>query len=205
MVRCAHYCMGPEQEISRNNMLNKFLYTCFLFILFFGFTACENDIAVVNSITSALERKLPAESGKNVEIIYSDSARTRAKLTAVQLDRYIGKKTYMLMPKGMEVIFYNQKEEEQTKLTADYGIGFENGKGMEHMEAKGNVVVINEKGDRLNTEHMIWNAVTEKIYTNEFVKITTKDQVIYGEGLEAEQDFSDYTIKKMKGTINLKD
>lgn len=176
-----------------------------VFFLCMYFTSCENDIAEVNSITSAAEKKLPVESGKNVEIIYSDSARIRAKLTAVQLDRYIAKKTYMLMPKGMEVIFYNEKREEQTKLTANYGIGFENGKGMEHMEAKGNVVVINEKGERLNTEHLIWNAITEKIYTNEFVKITTKDEVMWGDGLEAEQDFSDYTIKNPKGQISLKE
>ena len=35
----------------------------------------------------------------------------------------------------------------------------------------------------------------------EFVKITTKDEVIYGQGLEANQDFSKYTIKKIRGTI----
>lgn len=183
------------------------VFFSFLLILFscICFTSCENDIGEVNSITSANEKKLPAESGKNVEIMYSDSARVRAKLTAVQLDRYVGTKTYMVMPKGMEVIFYNEKQEEQTKLTANYGIGFDNGKGMEHMEAKGNVIVINEKGDKLNTEHLIWNALTEKIYTNEFVKITTKDEVIWGDGLEANQDFSEYEIKNVKGQISLKD
>lgn len=189
-------------------MMN-FVKTIFLFLLIpvlcICFTACENDIAVVNSFTSAIEKQLPAESGKNVEIIYSDSAKIKAKLTAVQLDRYAGKKSYMLLPKGMEVLFFNEKGEQQTKLTANYGIGFDNGKGMEHMEAKGNVVVINEKGDRLNTEHLIWNAITRKIYTNEFVKITTKDEVIWGDGLEANQDFSEYEIKHPKGQISLKD
>ena len=168
-------------------------------------SSCENDLAKVNSLTSEIEKKLPAESGKNVEIIYSDSAKVKAKLTAIQLDRYAGKKTNMLMPKGMEVVFYNEKREEQTKLTANYGIGFDNGNGMEHMEAKNNVVVINEKGDRLNTEHLIWNATTKKIFTDQFVKITTKDEVIWGDGLEANQDFSEYEIKNVKGSISLKE
>ena len=66
------------------------------------------------------------------------------------------------------------------------------------------VKVYNISGDLLETEHLIWNEKTEKIYTEEFVKITTKDEVIYGEGLESNQYFSQYTIKKIKGTITLK-
>ncbi len=168
-------------------------------MLFFGFSACENDIALVNSITA--EDELPAESGKNVEYIYSDSAIIRAKINTPQLDRYLGKKNYMEMPKGMHVIFYNTKQEVETNLTADYGIGYDDGSGMNKMEAKRNVVVINQKGERLNTEHLIWDAVTKKIYTKEFVKITTKDEVLLGEGLTADQDFSKYTILHPKGTI----
>lgn len=176
----------------------------FFFLLLSALSSCENDIAVVNSITSETQRKLPIESGKNVEIIYSDSARIRAKLNAVQLDRYAGKenkKGYMELPKGVKVIFYDEEKREQTKLTADYGIGFDDGNGMSHMEAKRNVVVINEKGDRLNTEHLIWNAVTKKIYTDDFVKITTKDEAIWGTGLIADQDFSVYEIKNVQGTL----
>ncbi|MBA3706439.1 MAG: LPS export ABC transporter periplasmic protein LptC [Bacteroidetes bacterium] len=179
----------------------KNIFIISVFII--GFTACENDIAVVNSITS--NSKLPSESGKDVEIIYSDSALVRAKLTAPQLDRYAGKKSFMVMPKGMEIVFYNKQGVQETKLNANYGIGFDNGTGMEHMEAKGNVIVINEKGERLNTEHLIWNTRTKKIYTEQFVKITTKEEAMWGDGLEANEDFSDYTIKNPKGSIKFKE
>jgi LPS export ABC transporter protein LptC len=172
---------------------------------FFCITACENNIAVVNSITSATEKELPIESGKNVEIIYSDSAIVRAKLIAPELNRYAGKKPYSEMPKGMNVIFYDKNRNVQSKLTANYGIGFDAGNGMERMEANGNVIVINDKGEQLNTEHLTWNAVTKKIYTDKFVKITTKDEIIWGDGLEANQDFSQYQIKNVKGQIDVKD
>lgn len=172
---------------------------------FFCITACENNIAVVNSITSAKEKELPIESGKNVEIIYSDSAIVRAQLNAPELNRYAGKKPYSEMPKGMNVIFYDQFHKVQSKLTANYGIGFDAGNGMERMEANGNVIVVNEKGEQLNTEHLVWNAVTKKIFTDKFVKITTKDQIIWGDGLEANQDFSQYQIKNVKGQIDVKD
>ena len=183
--------------------LSRFQILIPIFML--GFSSCENDIAVVNTITSVNEKKLPVQSDVNVEIMYSDSARVRAKLTGPKLDRYAGVKPYMELPKGLEIIFYDEHHKEQTKLTADYGIGFDNGNGMEHMEAKRNVVVINQKGDKLNTEHLIWNAITKKIFTDEFVKITTKDEIIWGDGLVANQDFSDYTIKNVRGQINVKD
>ncbi len=184
----------------------KIIYIIFLFLFFAGFTACENDIAVVNSITSAAEKKLPLESSRNVEFLYSDSAVVRAKLTSPQIDRYGGIKPYLELPIGMNIIFYQETKKEQTTLTANYGIAYDNGNGViEKMEAKGNVIVINEKGEKLNTEHLTWNAFTKKIYTDDFVKITTKDQVIWGDGMEADQDFSEYKIKNVKGEIDIKD
>lgn len=180
--------------------MKRFFYSgCILLILLLGLSACENDITVIKSLIP--ENELPLESEKNAEYIYSDSAIVRAKLTAPRMDRYGGKKNYMEMPKGMHVIFYNEEKKEQTNLTADYGIGYDDGSGMNKMEAKRNVVVINEKGDRLNTEHLIWDAVTKKIYTEEFVKITTKNETIWGDGLKADQDFSNYRILHPKGVI----
>ncbi|HSH64376.1 MAG TPA: LPS export ABC transporter periplasmic protein LptC [Bacteroidia bacterium] len=180
--------------------LNRFYI---LIVLIIGISGCENDIATINSLSAADE--LPIESGKNVEYIYSDSAIVRAKLTAPRLDRYGGKKNYMELPQGMHIIFYNEEKEEQTNLTADYGIGYDDGNGMNKMEAKRNVVVINEKGERLNTEHLIWDAVTKQIYTDEFVKITTKEETIWGDGLKADQDFSKYEILHPKGSIAVND
>ena len=184
--------------------MKQLLYIrCIGLLLILSVSACENDIATINSLSA--EDDLPIESGKNVEYIYSDSAIVRAKLTAPRLDRYAGKKNYMELPQGMHVIFYNEEKKETTNLTADYGIGYDDGGGMNKMEAKRNVVVINEKGDRLNTEHLIWDAVTKKIYTDEFVKITTKEQTIWGDGLTADQDFFFFFILHPKGSIAVDD
>ncbi len=187
--------------------MRKHLHTIFLLtISLFFFAACENDIDVVNSITSEAEKKLPVQSSKNVEFIYSDSAIVRARLKAPQIDRYDGTKPYLELPLGMNIVFFQESKKEQTNLTANYGIGYYQGNEvMEKMEAKGNVIVINEKGEKLNTEQLTWNTITRRIYTDAFVKITTKDQVICGTGMEANQDFSDYEIKNVTGTFDIKD
>lgn len=183
-------------------------FTLCILLLLSLFTSCENDVAVVNTVTSADAKAKPIESSKNVEFLYSDSAKVRSRLKTPVVDHYLGKKPYYEMPKGMDVVFYDRFGKEENKLTANYGIGYDNGNNenkMSIMEAKGNVIVVNEKGDKLNTEHLVWNSQTKKIYTNEFVKITTKDEVIWGNGLEANEDFTDYTIKQVKGSIALKD
>ena len=43
------------------------------------------------------------------------------------------------------------------------------------------------------------------IYSNKFVKITSEDGVIFGDGLEAEQDFSKRKIINPSGEIEVKE
>ena len=177
---------------------NKTLLFIFAFIPAV-FSACENDIEEINLITSY--KKIPSESGKNVLIVYSDSARIKMKLNATQLDHYDGENAYVEFPKGVNVFFYNTKNKIESNLKANYAIRYEKSN---MMEAKNNVVVINDKGEKLNTEHLFWDEKKELIYSDVFVKITTKDEIIMGEGLESNQDFSKYKFKKIKGTISVK-
>lgn len=177
----------------------KHVHRIVLFLLFAVFQACENDIEVVNLITS--RKIIPSESGKNVLIVYSDSARIKMKLNAAQLDHYDGENAYVEFPKGINVFFYNNKNKLESNLKANYAIRYEKSN---MMEAKNNVVVINDKGEKLNTEHLFWDEKKELIYSDVFVKITTKDEIIMGEGLESNQDFSKYKFKKIKGTISVK-
>jgi hypoxanthine-guanine phosphoribosyltransferase len=55
------------------------------------------------------------------------------------------------------------------------------------------------------SEHLIWNRETERITSDEFVRIRTEEQYITGYGLDSDQRFEDYTLKKIKGTLSLGD
>jgi len=174
-----------------------FLLFTFYFLLFLS--SCQTDIQTINQLTSV--KNLPSESMKDAEIMYSDSAKVKMKLTAPQLDRYV-EKQYIEFPQGVKILFYNDSMKVTSQLKADYGIRYEKeGK----MEAKRNVEVVNVKGDKLNTEHLIWDEAHGKIYTEAFVKITTAEEVLLGDGLESNQDFTKYKILNPTGTISLKD
>lgn len=171
-------------------------YLFFICSLMLALASCENDPEEVNLVGAVANG--PVQSGKDVELIYSDSARIKVKLFAPQLDKYEGDNPRNELPQGVKVEFYDDRMQVKTKLTANYGIQYEREK---KVEVKNDVVVVNEKKEQLNTEHLIWDEQTRKIYTDAFVKITTANEVIFGEGLEATEDFSYYEIKNIKGTI----
>jgi LPS export ABC transporter protein LptC len=162
--------------------------------------SCKNKLEDINAI--AITDTFPIETGTNVEIISSDSARIQAVIKAPLYKRYIGKKPYIEMPKGINVVFYDSLMHVKTRLTSKYAIKYDK---LNMMEAKNDVVVINGKGEQLNTEHLIWDQKKRRIYNNVFVKITTKDKIFYGDGLDADESFLKWVIKKPRGTFFISD
>src|SRR5215831_20449351 len=176
----------------------KIFSTCILIALIFS--ACENDMKTVEKITSPSEAL--TESGKNIEAFYSDGGHVKAKLTAPTVKRVNDKSPYTELPDGMLVIFYGDSSTEQSRLTAHYGISYDNSY---KMEAKDSVHVVNNQGETLNTEDLVWDQKTHQIFSEQFVTITTKDEIIEGDGFQSNEDLSNYTIRKIRGTIQLKE
>jgi LPS export ABC transporter protein LptC len=143
----------------------------------------------------------PTQEARDIEIIYSDSARIQVKLNAPVLNNFESDNPYIEFSKGLKAEFYDDNMVPKSHLTADYGIRYER---KQSMEAKKNVVIVNEKGEQLNTEHLIWDEKNGKLYSDDFVKITTADEVLYGNGFVSNQDFTKWKIYKLKGTIPLK-
>ncbi|MGB1316703.1 MAG: LPS export ABC transporter periplasmic protein LptC [Flavobacteriales bacterium] len=179
--------------------VSELRFAC-LFLFALVLAGCVNDLEEVKAITS--NEILPVEVADDIKIIYSDSAILKVILEAQHLERFVGENPYLEMTNGVHVRFYNSLGTVESELSSNYAVSYEN---TDIMEAKENVVVVNQKGETLNTEHLIWEEKTERIHTEEFVKITTEDEVIFGHGFESNQDFTKYRIKKIKGTIDLND
>ncbi len=180
-------------------LASRYFFQLFFFVQLTLWFGCENDIEKIKLITQ--KSKTPSETGKTAEILYSDSARVRVQINAKRMDHYTTENPYLEMPEGVSVLFFDDSMHIKSRLTAHYAIHLEKER---KMEARKNVVVINEKGEQLNTEHLIWDEATAKIYSDEFVKITTQKEIIYGQGFESNQTFSRYKINKIKGNIQIK-
>ena len=162
--------------------------------------SCVNEKSDVEKVTQ--DEALPIESTYDSEIYYSEDAKMKIKAFAPEMHRYVGENTHNEMPRGVEVTFFDSIDGESSKLTSNYAIDRQNDF---IMEAKNDVVVVNSKGERLNTEHLIWDRKAQKIYSNVFVKITTEDEEIMGQGFESNERFTKYKILKPIGTISQDD
>ncbi len=164
--------------------------------------ACQNEVAEVKTFGEQ-ENPEPTEVQKNLTLTYSDSAFKRLDLFAKVAENYPQlEEPEMRFPKGIKVEFFNAQGEPRSRLRADRAINYPRKK---FWEAYGNVVIVNEAGEQLNTEELFWDEKEHKLYSNAFTKITSPDKVIMGEGFESDENFQNPVITKVTGEIYLQD
>src|SRR6266516_3762639 len=102
----------------------KFFSAIFFCVLIF-FSSCENDLEKIKQVSRVNDT--PIERAENIDVLYSDSGFVKMKLTAPVLERYEDSKDpYILFPKGMKTFFYDRMLKITSRLSADYGIRYEN-------------------------------------------------------------------------------
>ncbi|WP_018476410.1 LPS export ABC transporter periplasmic protein LptC [Pontibacter roseus] len=183
-------------------MCNRGIPKTFFFLLIaaVGFlaTGCGRDLKDPDKEEKHIG---PFRQTENVLTLYSDSAKVLIKLQApVQEDYENGD---MVFPKGINVEFYEQGGAVTSTLRANYG---KQERNKDIYLVRGNVVVHNlVKQEKLETEELYWNKNKAQIYTDKFVKITTPEEILMGHGLQANQDFSNYKIRKVTGVFSLQE
>lgn len=63
-------------------------------------------------------------------------------------------------------------------------------------ELIGNVRINNELGDRFLTQHLFWNTVDHKMYSDSFIHIEKSDRIIEGYGFVSDERISDYVVNR---------
>ena len=170
-------------------------------ILFF--LSCENDIEKINALTNQL--KLPDQSGKDIEVAYTDSGKLKIKFFAPEMHKYSkAEEPFTEFPQGIRVYFYDKSEKLESTINAKYAIYYQEKK---LWEARNDVVAKNlKKKEELYTDQMYWDENTQKIYSHDFTKIVNEDGTFYGEeGFDADQNLEKWKLIGSKGTVNVRD
>lgn len=165
-------------------------------------TACKPAEAPPEDLM-ALRKQEPLSKSYQVQFMFTDSAKVKARIQARSLEEVLEgnpPQRIRLANEGLHIIFYNAQGVQQSALTADRG-RFDELRNV--AEALGNVVVTTVEGDVLETERLIWEQRKNRIYTNEFVKITRPGEIILADSLETDARFSQYRIYKIRGMIQL--
>ncbi len=170
-------------------------------MVFFLFPSCENDLEVINSFSN--DGDLAMHTMNDARIVVTDSGMVQVTINSPIIMNYPhASEPYLEFPQGFQTIFYNKERNPETELTAKYGIYYNQ---TALWEARDSVEVINREGEILNTEQLFWDEKKKLIYSNTFVTVTRPDEIIVGEGFESNENFTRWKIKKIQGTIYLKD
>ncbi len=172
-----------------------------LLITAFSLIACGGKkIDKVKIAASAKE--LPIEVGSNISISYTDSGYLKAKVFAPLLERYSSDaRMETEMRQGITAYFYDNNGKISSYIKSKYAIRDENARVL---TARQDVFVVNNKGDTLRTEELIWDEKADRIYSEQFVKITSPERIILGSGLESNTAFTKFRVLNITGIISLK-
>ena len=179
----------PTADVS-NSHKSSILYLIFFIALLFS--ACEDDKKEIKKE----EYKGPISEVYGISMAYTDSAKLVVKMsTEAQLTMANEDKKY---PKEVRVFFFDNFGNNTTKLRGDSAIYL---KANNLYRIMGRVEINNQvKNEVLQTDELFWNPDTKKIYSNKAVDIKTPEQTIHGVGMDSNQDFTQYTIRRISNS-----
>lgn len=168
-------------------------------LLFVFAISCKNDPKDIQSLLG--KSNTQEDKAYDVTIIYSELGKVKARIyTKEFIKNDVAKPAFMDMKKGIKVEMFNDTMNVESTLTARYARYYEK---QGNILLRDSIVVVNKKNEKLETEELVWNQQVKKFYTEKFVKITMPSQVMYGDGLEANEDFSWYEIKNPRGIVQV--
>ncbi|MBT1704657.1 LPS export ABC transporter periplasmic protein LptC [Fulvivirgaceae bacterium PWU20] len=171
-------------------------FSLLIFLLSLCLTSCNQS-----EVKEPVEYTGPAREVEKMELFYSENDRVKVKMLADKVYEYEnGDREF---PKGIYLEFYDLTGKLESTLRANEAYYF---KKDNQWRGRGKVEVKNvAKNEQLNTEELFWKPAEEKIFTEKFVTIRQEEDVIYGKGLDAKQDMSDYTILQPTGEFAVKE
>ena len=163
---------------------------CFIVLLTIGM-ACQEK----KSATKFIPYKGPLEEAEKLEVLYSEEGLLKVRVkTEKQIKSGLDDKIF---PKQIFVDFFGPNGQVMTTLVSDSGrYEFRVSSNL----AEGNTL----KQERLLTDELTWNPNTKKVYTEKPVMVENQrsGEQMKGIGLDANQDFTQYSIRRPTGFFN---
>ncbi len=178
--------------------MKKFL-KIYLIIAALVLFSCQKSKVAPNKINDSINVDVaPDQISWDATVYFVDSSYTKAVLKANRARVYNDRQETVL-DRGVQVDFLTKKTgERESKLTADSAKIDDRTKDM---LASGNVVVIADSTNtKLETPVLEWNNEERKLYSTEFVRITSPSETIEGYGFESNLSLTNYKIFKVSGT-----
>ncbi len=162
------------------------------------FFSCTNDMERVAAID--MPAAAPDRITFQAEYTFTDSGRVQNMLRAGRIDDFRTVPPRTEMSEGVEMTFFDSAGMPGSVLTARRGLILPE---QDRMEVYEDVVFVNTKGDRLETEHLAWLQDSARVRTDKAVRIQRGEDIIHGIGMDAAEDFSHYTVHRITGELRI--
>lgn len=161
--------------------------------------SCRNDPKEIKALVS--KSALQEDKAYDVTFIISEHGVAKVRIYAKEFIRNdVAKPPFTDMKKSIRVEFFDDSLHVTNTLTAHYARYYEK---QGNVLLRDSIVVKNIKGETLKTQELVWNQNIKKYFTEKPVSIQTPTQILYGDGLEANEDFSWYEIKHPTGVVQV--
>ncbi len=148
------------------------------------------------SVTSSPDQEI-----EHFTVVETKNGRRKYEAFAERVAIY--KATSQVLASDLHVKFFSSSDETFSTLTADSGFIDDRTKDM---RALGHVVVVTQDSTRLESQELVWEHQQEKIRADGFVKITRRQDILTGIGLETDPQLKNIEIKKdMRATVRSQD
>ena len=132
-----------------------------------------------------------------VTTLISDSGVVRYRISAPQWQIYDqATPSYWEFAHGILLEKFDPNLTVVASLRSQYAIYWDHD---ERWELTGQVVAHNEQGETFETEKLIWDQRSERVYSDAAITITREASVIQGIGFESNQTMTRYTITNPTG------
>lgn len=174
-----------------------------ILMIFFIISCSENQKKSEKILQRINEVEQPDQFATNVTVFFYDSNLTKAILKSKQA-RVFSNKNITYLDSSVYVEFFSKDSQKRISfLTSDSARIDDITKDM---IATGNVKVISDSNNiTLETNILEWSNSRQIIYTNQFIKITTDKEIIYGYGFESLPNLTQYKIFKVSGIQKIKE
>lgn len=179
--------------------IRQYIISCTLLSVVLLASCEENDIAKVKAMFD--EKEVDVEVADSVQFIYKEDQYARAVVTGKTVKRYTRTQNKLEFTDRLIVRFYDQLKLISV-LKADFA---ENNDSEQKVLVSGNVYMESAKYERMETQELTWDMRAKRVYTDKAIKIRTPDHIIYGVGFDSDEDFSNYTIRKVNGIVSVSD
>ena len=167
-------------------------------LLFFSVVlfSCKPEVKEVVEVSSDPEKSYTMKATQ-VNTLISDSGITRYRVKAKEwLVFGNAKEPHSYFPEGIYVEKFDTTFHTEASIKADTAYYFDK-KGLWRLI--GNVEVESLQGERFNTSELFWDQKAEKVYSDKYIRIQQKEQIITGIGFESNQNMTRYRIFNSQG------